>query len=256
MNSLEKELRVYGARRRERLNTEFAPDQGKLIRTLESSRAALYENEALNSVSWPEFVYWQSGYIRKRWWILQAGLLLALWCGLAVTEQIGNVSRLMGTAAPLFVVLLVPELWKSRTYHTEEVEGAAYFSTRQIYGARLLLFAMVDAALLSVFCVAASFTLRITLREMMIQFFLPFNVSCCICFRALCGRRMESEYAALGLCGLWAGIWVWILLREAIYGIIALPVWEGAVLLSMGYMGYSIYRVLRDCESLTEVRRE
>lgn len=256
MNGLEKELKNHGAECRKRLETEFAPDREKLLHTVEKSKAAFYEREEADSVSWPEFVYWQSGYIRKRWWVLQAVLLLALWGVLAVTEQIGNVSRVMGTVAPLFVVLLVPELWRSRTYHTEEVEGASYFSVRQIYGARLLLFAMVDVALLSVFCVATSFTLRITLREMMIQFFLPFNVSCCICFRALCSRRAESEYAALGLCGLWTVIWVQIMLRENIYGIITLPVWEGAVLLSMGYLVYSIYRVLRDCEDFAEVCRE
>lgn len=61
----------------------------------------------------------------------------------------------MGTLAPLFVVLVLPELWKNRSSGALEIECTAYYSLRQIYAARMVLFGLVDLALLTLFFSAA-----------------------------------------------------------------------------------------------------
>ena len=110
--------------------------------------------ESLEQLSRAEFLYQQSQYIRKRWWILQGGLLVLLWILLAVSESGVVVQKSMGVAAPLFAVLLLPELWKNRNAQATEIEGTAFYSLRQIYAARIFLFAMADFLLLFAFFAA------------------------------------------------------------------------------------------------------
>ena len=50
-----------------------------LQETIRKSRAAFEESEAEELISHAEFLYQQSRYIHKRWWILQGALLFLLW---------------------------------------------------------------------------------------------------------------------------------------------------------------------------------
>ena len=93
----------------------------------------------------------------------------------------------MGVAGALFVILLIPELWKNRNCNSMEIEAAAYYSLRQIYAARLLLFGMTDVFLLTVFCLVSSFSLQIAMAELLTQFLFPMVVAACICFGILYG---------------------------------------------------------------------
>ena len=51
-----------------------------------------------------------------------------------------------------------------------EVEGATFFSIKNIYAARMLLFGMVDVCLLSVFLITSTFVLQIAFMDILIQF--------------------------------------------------------------------------------------
>ena len=84
----------------------------------------------------------------------------------------------MGILAPSFVILILPELWKNRSNGAMEVEGATFFSIKNIYAARMLLFGMVDVCLLSVFLITSTFVLQIAFMDILIQFILPMNVTC------------------------------------------------------------------------------
>jgi len=50
-------------------------------------------------------------------------------------------------------------------------------------------------------------------------------VTCCICFRTLYAKRIRSEALALLLCSLWAGVWAMLILNNAVYSVISVPVW-------------------------------
>ena len=132
-------------------------DKG-LAETIERSKAAFAESEAKNDTSYAEFLYQQSRYIRKRWWILQGMLLLLIWFMLQMTESSIYVQRYMGIAASLFAILLLPELWKNRNANALEIESVSYYSLRQIYSARILAFALVDFLLICAFTLSVVFT--------------------------------------------------------------------------------------------------
>ena len=128
-----------------------------------------------------------------------------------------------------------------------EIEGAAYFSTRQIYAARMLTFAVVDGLLLGGFTAVLSLTVKVMIGEVLIQFFLPMTVTCCICFRTLCSRYFASEYTACFLSLLWTAIWIQVVLNDRIYQAVSVPVWCGICGIAVLYLTYTVKRVIREC---------
>ena len=132
-------------------------------KTIEASKAAFAAGEAEGALSFAEFLYQQSRYIRKFWWGLQAFLLLCAALLMHLSESDFLIRRTLGVAAPLFVVLVLPELWKNRNSDALEVESTTFFTIRQIYAARLTLFAGMDLLLITAFYLGASFFIKITI---------------------------------------------------------------------------------------------
>lgn len=211
-------------------------------KTIEASKAAFAAGEAEGALSFEEFLYQQSRYIRKFWWWLQALLLLCAALLMHLSESDFLIRRTLGVAAPLFVVLVLPELWKNRNSDALEVESTTFFTIRQIYAARLTLFAGMDLLLITAFYLGASFFIKITILEFLIQFVLPFNVTCCICFRCLYGGRGSSEALAIVLCSIWTGVWTLVVLSEAIYSAVSVPVWALLLAASFAYLCCTICR--------------
>lgn len=217
-------------------------DESKLQKTIAVSKAAFLAGEAERTVSHAEFLYQQSRYVKKHWWLIQAALLLFVCLLLHQTEGDLHIRRSLGVAAPLFVILILPELWKNRGNDAMEVEGTTFYTIRQLYAARLTLFAGVDLLLLTTFFCGATYFTRITLWDLMIQFLLPFNVACCICFRSLYGGQNSSEVFSILLCSIWTGLWVLVISNDAVYNAISVPVWIGLLIASFAYLGYSIHK--------------
>ena len=163
--------------------------------------------------------------------------------------------RTLGAGASLFVILVIPELWKNRRSSAMEIEGTSFYSLRQIYSARILLLGMADLLLLTLFYVAAVWTAQLSLETFIINFVVPFNISCCICFRVLCSRRAEMEYLAGIICLAWAAVWMMILGQDRIYEKIAVPVWAGLLICSFVYLVWCVRKAQKDCESIWEVNR-
>lgn len=229
----------------------------RLAAVTAKSQEIFYENQAGAVASRAEFLYEQSRYIKKGWWLAQAGLLLALWLELQYIGSGVYLQKCVGFAAPLFVVLVLPELWKNRSAGARELECSTYYSLRQVYAARLICFALVDLALLSVFFAAAYAVgagLPLSMADLMVQFFLPFNITCCICFGCFYSRRNISAAAAWFYCLMWMVFWVQIVLNSEVYERVAAPVWAGLLALSAVYLAYSIARGQRRCEDLWEVK--
>ena len=77
----------------------------------------------------------------------KGAVLLILWMTMFLSDSSIYTRRCMGILAPSFVILILPELWKNRSNGAMEVEGATFFSIKNIYAARMLLFGMVDVCL-------------------------------------------------------------------------------------------------------------
>ena len=156
-------------------------------------------------------------------------------------------------AAPLFAAMLLPELWKNRSGGAVEVECAAFYSLRQIYAARMLLFAIVDFLLLCCFSLTVVLSGRMLVWELMVQFFLPYMVTCCICFRTLYSQAV-SEPFALALCMVWCGVWNLLVLSEKVYKAVSAPVWAAMLGISLAYLGYSVYKGQKNDKEMWEVK--
>lgn len=221
---------------------EIPVDETALQKTVAASKAAFLASEGEKTVSSAEFLYQQSRYIGKTWWMLQGLLLLVVCLLLHQFETDFQIRRSLGVAAPLFVILILPELWKNRGNNAMEVEGTTFYTLRQIYAARLALFAGMDLLLLTCFFLGASAFGQVTVWELLIQFVLPFNVACCICLHCLYGGRNGSEAFSILLCSVWSGLWVLVISSDALYDTIAVPVWAGLLMLSFGWLGYCIRR--------------
>jgi len=205
--------------------------ESALEETIRLSREAFYKSEESRCMSRGEFLLSQAKQIRKRWWLLQTLVLAGILLLIAQADTADLNSRCLGAAAPLFLLLALPELWKNRHYDAVEVESASYYTLRQVYSARLTLFAGVDLCLISLFLLSASCVARLTFWEMMVQFLLPFNVDCCICFLCLYSRNSNSEIISILLSGVFTVLWETVILSGPVYEAITVPVW--AILLGL-----------------------
>lgn len=243
-------------RLRKRQDSLWPPGREEhLQEVIRRTKTAFYEGEAEGILTGPEFLWQQAGYIHKRWWVMQGMILAGVWLFLRWVSAGSHYSqRVMGIAASLFGILLLPELWKNRETSAMEVEGAAYYSLREIYAARLLLFALVDVCMLTVFFLSAVGSGKLLLEEILFQFFLPLTVTCCICFRSLYSRRGCSEVAAVLLCLLWSAVWIQFVLLENLYEKVSVPVWYGVLATAFFYLVYCICRGQRNYRAVWEER--
>lgn len=225
-----------------------------LVKTIEISKTAFYEAEARRSLSRWEFLAQQGRYIQKRWWLFQGALLAALLLLLWSWEGGVSLRRGLGVGGPFFVILALPELWKNRSCNAMEVESTTFYSLRQIYAARMTLFAGVDLLLVSLFFLGASFTGRLTLWEMMVHFLLPCCVTCGICFQCLYSARGIPEVFAIFLCALWTGLWVMVVTNDTVYQAISVPVWNLLLAGSVGYLLFCVRQGQREWRQIWEVR--
>jgi len=239
---------------RRTLTYDIPINEDKMMETIVVSQSAFLSGEAEQMVSRGEFLFLQSRLIQKRWWFLQGMLLACVCLFLCHMETDYLIRRALGLAGPLFVILILPELWKNRNFDAMEVECTTYYTIRSIYAARLTLFAVVDLLLLSVFFAGASVFAKITVWEMLIQFVLPFNVTCCICFRTLYAKRIRSEALAMLLCILWTGVWAMLIMSNAVYSVISVPIWISALAASVLGMCYTLCQGKEKWQQTLEVK--
>ena len=116
----------------------------------------------------------------------------------------------------------------------------------------MLLFGMVDVCLLSVFLITSTFVLQIAFMDILIQFILPMNVTCCICFRLLCSKEDDYVSSTLFSCLIWIAVWTLVVLKDSIYEHISTSIWCGMMILSVLYLCYSIWRVWKCSERYYE----
>ena len=163
------------------------------------------------------------------------------------------IARSLGLTASLFVILLIPELAKNRTYQCMEIESTTHYTLRHIYAARMFLTGLVDITILTVFCGAVSHTLSLSFVTLLTQFLFPLTVTACLCFAALSNARSNSSLAAIGACLFWSGLWALLLFSDRLYEAIATPVWLALFGLSMVFLAFTIIHWIKRSTKLWEV---
>ena len=97
------------------------PREEAVQATVRAATQAFRQREASRPLSQLEFLRQQAQFLHKRWWLLQGAVLVLLWWLLQSAGTAYEVQRAMGTLAPLFVVLVLPELWKNRSSGALEI---------------------------------------------------------------------------------------------------------------------------------------
>ncbi len=238
---------------RYRETTQIKPQEKKIQETICMSKNAFFMAEQEKTLSYHEFLWTQLKVIQKRWWFFQFLILVALWIALSSIQDEIYITRSMGVAASLFVILIIPELWKNRSCECMEVEASSYYSLKQIYAARMLLFGIIDIFFITLFLGTISAGLHFELFELIVQFLFPLCVTACICFGILCSKCFFSETAAIILCILWSAVWLFIVVNESIYTIITIPIWLTLLGLAVLFLAFTVYRILKSCDKYLEV---
>ncbi|MCI8293427.1 MAG: hypothetical protein HFH53_07835 [Hespellia sp.] len=246
--NLEEKLVIY------RKRMQRKPQEEKIQETIRKSKEIFWESEQEKMLSYHEFLWIQFRLVRKRWWFLQLFLLVLTGATLISVYEDGYIQRSMGVMAVVFVILMIPELWKSRSCRCMEIEGAAYYSLRQIYAARMVLFGIVDILLLTAFCGTMTIGLRIAFTRLLVQFLLPMLVTACICFGTLCSKYIVNETIAVILCVFWCTVWLVITSNQEIYRVITLPVWLICIGISLLFLCLTVWRALYTCETQVIVK--
>lgn len=245
--NLEKILNDY------KKNMKVIPNEQNIKETVRESIKVYCSAEQERLLTYWEFLWTQLCLIRKRWWIFQLLLLFVLWAVLPSVQGEQTIRRMMGVIASLFIILIIPEFWKSQTYQSMEIEAASYYSLRQIYAARMLLFGIVDIVLITFFCGLSTITLNVALSQLVVQFIFPMLVTTCICFGILCSKHPFSEMTAVMMCIVWTAVWLLIVLDERIYTAITFPLWIAFLGAALLFLMFTIYRTLYCCSNYWEV---
>lgn len=232
---------------------KIIPNEQNIQETVKKSIDVFCSAEQERLLTYWEFLWAQLKLIRKRWWIFQLLLLLALWLVWPSLQGEQLMQRTLGVMASLFVILIIPELWKSRTYQSMEIEAASYYSLRQIYAARMLLFGIVDIVLITLFCGLSFVAWNVAFSQLLVQFILPMVVTSCICFGILCSRYPFSETSAVMMCIAWSAVWLLVVLNENIYAAITFPLWLAFLGIAFAFLAFTIYRTIYGCNNYWEV---
>ena len=197
-----------------------------VVRNVMKQCAGIMSRQDDRRASYFGFLHEQFKFIRKRWWALQGGSLLLLWMLLADYGEGANADRVLGALSVI----------------------SSYYSLRQICSARILMFAAVDLTKITIFFAVSFSTLQISAYRIVIDFLVPFNISCCICLRLLYSKWQEMEYIAVFLSTACIFAWSLIVSSDFIYERISMPVWIGLLLLSFVYLIYCIWKSQCNCE--------
>ena len=245
--NLEERMKMY------KESVQVKSKEEKIQETICKSKNPFFMAEQERTLSYHEFLWTQLRVIQKRWWVLQFMLLVALWIALSSIHDEIYIKRSMGVAAALFVILIIPELWKNRSCECMEIEAASYYSLKQVYAARMLLFGVTDVFLITLFLGTASAGLNIGLSELVVQFLFPLCVTSGICFGILCSKYSFSETVAIILCVIWSAVWLFVVLNENVYTMVTIPVWLALLGATILFLILTVCRILKNCNQYLEV---
>ena len=232
---------------------QMEPQEKNIQETIRKSKEMFYKAEQQKMLSYQEFLWEQFKLIQKKWWLFQF-LLLFVFGEIFVSSYEENyVQRGMGVLAVLFVILIIPELWKNRSNQSMEIEEAAYYSLRQIYAARMVLFGIVDILLLTAFCGTMTMGWHIAFTRVLVEFLLPMIVAACICFGTLCSKYIANETVAIFVCVLWCVVWLTITLNEKIYDMVSMPIWIACIVFALIFLCATVWRDLNSANDYWEV---
>lgn len=96
--NLEKMIQNY------KTETKVIPREEKILETIQKSKEVMMEVQSEHTMSYGEFLFSQFRLIRKRWWMLQAALLIVTFFLMNYLDDSEYLMRTLGTSSVLFIV--------------------------------------------------------------------------------------------------------------------------------------------------------
>lgn len=221
-------------------------------RVAELSRETFLKQESNETLLYHQFLFSQFLMIKKHWWGIQILILCAVWYALATETEKMFLRRDVSILSVLFIVAIMPELWKNLSNRCMEIEMSAYYSLHHIYATRLLLFGLVDVVGISVFATGIHSVFCITITEIFLQMLIPMTVTAGICFFAMDKKRYGIR-VSLGCCAGLCAFWWWLCGNENLYSTIAPAAWISIFFVSCVFLLYTVVRLLKHCNEYPEV---
>ena len=202
------------------------------------------ENE--NRIGFIEFIALQIKIMKKE--LLFAQMLLLFFAGywLSISKEIVYMQRGLSVLAALFVIFIIPELWKNIENKSMEIEKSSLFDLRRVYAAKLIAFGLIDTGILTVFCVYAVEIQKILVVDLLGQFVFPIMISSIICMMAFSRKRYLNQFVTMIICLAANMGWMLIILNDNLYLKITPIVWILIFIMCALLLFYFIQKVLHD----------
>lgn len=199
--NLEKMMETY------KRENSVTPREEKILETIQKSKEIVMEVQSENTMSYTEFLFSQFRLIRKRWWMLQAMLLVLVFLIMPSLKDTTYFMRMLGVASVFFIVMIIPEFWRNKESNSCQIEVTCLFSLRQIYSARIFLIGIVDIVMLTIFLTVACINMKMQFTDLLVQFLFPMVIAAGICF-AMLNCSLLNEATSIVGCFLWGGYMV------------------------------------------------
>lgn len=190
--NLEKMIQNY------KTETKVIPREEKILETIQKSKEVMMEVQSEHTMSYGEFLFSQFRLIRKRWWMLQAALLIVTFFLMNYLDDSEYLMRTLGTSSVLFIVMIIPEFWRNKESDSLQIEAACLYSLRQIYSARVFLIGVADVFMITLFMFVCCVGMRMQFMDILVQFLFPMVVAAGICFAMLNSSALNEAASMLG----------------------------------------------------------
>ena len=101
-------------------------------RVAELSRETFLKQESNKILPYHQFLFSQFLMIRKHWWGIQLLILGVVWYALMTETEAMFLRRDVSILSVLFIIAVMPELWKNLSNMCMEVEMSTYYSLHHI----------------------------------------------------------------------------------------------------------------------------
>lgn len=181
-------------------------------------REKFLSNLRYPNLTYPEFIFLQIGYIRKRIWISSLAMLSAV-VGMICFIPGDNMVFLWITSAvvPFLAMLTASEISRSGIFGMSEIESGCRFSMPQVVGARMIILGVCNFMLILAVSVLSGIFTPINVVKSALYIFTPFiteNACSLIIFNKMKGQEgvFLSAAAALGI-----SLFGTVLFRRCVY---------------------------------------
>jgi len=181
--------------------------ENEIKKTSLAAQESFYKSESKRILSFAEFLIGQANRIKKIWWLLQVLLLACITYVLHEEESYFSSKGNLSVCATLFIILLVPELWKNKEHKCVEIENSTFYSIRQIYTARLLVIGLVDVLIVTPFVLLLRKATGLGVNEIVIFFLIPMIATSAMVLILLSINKIHSQWITIVLCLVWAIFW-------------------------------------------------